>query len=102
MRKPKKINKPASGKKEIDPANLPEYVHIVLEEDDECAEECDACTDRDEDAVCKCLKQYVPEIIKRFDLQGAGTLIGHYKLVSKHVVDVVLVDVDKKGNKIRR
>ena len=101
MRVKRKLGKAAPSKGESDPANLPEYVHIILDEDDGGCE-CAVCAEEGPDGVCETPKKYIPGIIKDIKRQKAGTVVGLYRLASKHKVDVVLVDVDKKGNKTRR
>ena len=102
MRTKRKLGKAGPRAGISDSSDLPEFLHIALEENDyeEC--ECAVCEGDDEDGVCKSPRIYVPEIVKNIERMKAGTLVGVYRLIARQRVDVVLVDVDNKGNKIRR
>ena len=102
MRKKRKLSKAVPRAGTSDPSDLPEFLNIALEEDEYDPCECAVCEGDDEEGDCKSPKRYVPEIIENIERMKAGTLVGVYKLMARHKVDVVLVDVDKKGNKIRR
>jgi len=102
MKKKRKLGKATPIAGTSDPSDLPEFLHIALEEDDYGDCECAVCGGDEEEGDCKSPKRYVPEMVKNIERMEAGTVVGLYKLVERRKVDVVLVDVDKKGNKIRR
>ena len=102
MIKKRKLGKAALREGTSDPSDLPEFLHIALEEEDDEECECAVCEGDDEENDCKSPKRYVPEIVKDIEQMKTGTLVGVYRLVARHKIDVVLVDVDNKGNKLRR
>ena len=103
MRKKRKLSKFAPSKDASAAECLPEYLHVALfKEEEEC--ECKACSGKYENAICKTSTKYkfFPEVVKDVSYSEMGTIIGGYRLESTHKVEVMLVDVDKKGNKQRR
>ncbi|KKK52035.1 hypothetical protein LCGC14_3108970 [marine sediment metagenome] len=102
MKKKRKLGKATPIAGTSDPSDLPEFLHIALEEDDYGDCECAVCGGDEEEGDCKSPKRYVPEIVKNIERMKAGTLVGYYRLAARHKVAVELVDVDKKGNKRRK
>ena len=100
--KKQKLSKAALREGTSYPSDLPEFLYIALEEEDDEECECAVCEGDDEKNDCKSPKKYLPEIVKDVKRMKTGTLVGVYRLVARHKVDVVLVDVDNKGNKLRR
>lgn len=81
---------------------LPETVIIALfvRDDDEC--ECAVCEGDDEKGTCKTPPVYLPGIVHDLGRLKEGTVVGTYQIKARKKIEVVLVDVDTKGNKTRR
>ena len=103
MRNKRKLGNVAPSKDASATVCLPELVHLAVSREEDEDYDWDDCADgEDPKRGIKHKYKYPPVVVQDVSRSKMGTIIGRYRLESTHKVEVVLVDVDKKGNKIRR